>query len=282
MSVIVTARVWKHSRHRGTIKLLLLALADFANDAGVCWPGAAKLAECINENERYTRLLIKKLIETEDLIAVPGGGRGHTTTYGVATGMSDRQRQHLNSVLQNTVTKNTDNEETVISGDENSVLPCQETVYYSSEGEAPNSAPQSVKQAQFSEVIRHVDPSVDPSIASRIASRAPPTGDHPRLMAAYQEALGYKIPNGAKEATAAKKILAAGYTVDQALDVYQTLKAGYWQDKHLSLHKVYEEIGAQCAAPKAGTNGTYPNGRATTDRRPPIAVRRTRQRLDGG
>jgi hypothetical protein len=93
------------------------------------------------------------------------------------------------------------------------------------------------------------------------ASRAPPSGDHSRLMAAYQEVLGYKIPNGPKEALAAKKILAAGYTVEQVSDVYQTLKAGYWADKHLSLHKVYEELGAVLNAPKAYSNGTHQNSR---------------------
>lgn len=94
------------------------------------------------------------------------------------------------------------------------------------------------------------------------AKRAPPTGDHQRLLAAYQEALGYKIPNGGKEGPAAKKILAAGYTVEQTIGVYQQLKTGFWADKHLSLHKVYEELGAVLSAPKGYRNGTHQNGRS--------------------
>lgn len=93
------------------------------------------------------------------------------------------------------------------------------------------------------------------------AKRAPPMGDHQRLLAAYQDALGYKIPNGGKEGPAAKKILDAGYSVEQAIEVYQTLKAGFWADKHLSLHKVYEELGAVLSAPKVYRNGTHQSKR---------------------
>lgn len=112
------------------------------------------------------------------------------------------------------------------------------------------------------------------------ASRAPPPSDHQHLLAAYQEALGYRIPNGGKEGAAAKKILADGYTLDQVISVYRQLKSGYWADKHLSLHKVYEELGATYRAPKVTTNGTHPNGRSYTDKRPDLATRRSRKRLD--
>lgn len=93
-------------------------------------------------------------------------------------------------------------------------------------------------------------------------SREQPPGDHPELMAAYQEALGYPIPNGPKEASAAKKILAAGYTVAQTITAYHDLKAGFWSDKHLSLHKVYEELGALLNAPRSPPHRRNGNGRA--------------------
>jgi hypothetical protein len=280
MSYKVAARVWEHSQHRGTTKLLLLAFAEFASDNGICWPSAATLATRINETERYTRILIKELVSSGDLVAVPGGGRGKTTRYGVMTGLPKKERDRLNTVLQNSVLQNSDHDKTVISGDENSVLQCQETVISGDERQSSFTALAQPKTAQIANDNRHIEPSLEPSLETLRASRAPPMGKHQQLMAAYQEALGYKIPNAAKEAPAAKKILAAGYTVEQVLDVYQRLKTGFWSDKHLSLHKVYEEIGAQLAAPKAGTNGTHqPKGHSNSQRRRNGHIP---ERLDGG
>jgi hypothetical protein len=38
MSIKVMSQVWEHSTRKGTRLLLLLALADFANDEGICYP----------------------------------------------------------------------------------------------------------------------------------------------------------------------------------------------------------------------------------------------------
>lgn len=85
--------------------------------------------------------------------------------------------------------------------------------------------------------------------------RAPPS-PHQQLMKAYQETLGYKIPNAPKEAAAAKRILDAGYTPEQAIEVYCSLKAqNFYSQKHLSLHTVYEQLGAVLNG-KAQRNGT--------------------------
>ena len=68
---------------------------------------------------------------------------------------------------------------------------------------------------------------------------------HQQLMAAYQDALGYPIPNGAQEGKAAKKILNAGYTIQQVIDCYQSMKKdSFWQGKHLSLVSVHKQLGA--------------------------------------
>ena len=155
MSIHVSKRVWKHANHRGTAKLLLLAFAEYANEAGVCWPGAATLARDLNETERYTRILIRQLIDSGDLLARQGGGRGKKTVYGVAVGLSDPQREKLNSVLENTVLQytvspeNSDLQNTDLSENsaleyrvspENSDLWCTETVISGDGDEVPNSA----------------------------------------------------------------------------------------------------------------------------------------------
>jgi hypothetical protein len=45
MSVGMLSRVWKHSKARFGDRLVLLAIADFANDAGEAWPSVETLAK---------------------------------------------------------------------------------------------------------------------------------------------------------------------------------------------------------------------------------------------
>ncbi len=94
--------------------------------------------------------------------------------------------------------------------------------------------------------------------------RTPPAvqSDHQKLMELYASALpDHRIPNGKQEGSAAKAILAAGYTPDQAIQVYEYLKRrDFWADQHLSLQTVNKQMGAVIAAIKNNKNG-YTNGK---------------------
>lgn len=92
--------------------------------------------------------------------------------------------------------------------------------------------------------------------------RAPPS-DHQKLMGLYAEALpDNRIPNGKQEGQAAKAILQAGYTPEEAMRVYQYLKRrDFWVDQHLSLQSVNKNMGAVLAALKRDANG--PRGNQT-------------------
>lgn len=80
--------------------------------------------------------------------------------------------------------------------------------------------------------------------------------DHQRLMRLYQDALGYGIPHGAKEGKGAKKILQAGHSPEEAIACYNWLKArDFWQNKHLSLQSVHEQIGPWKAIGQPSPNG---------------------------
>lgn len=64
-------------------KLLLLAIADHANDDGFgAYPGQGRLAEKAGCSERHVRRLLT-ILENSDLLEVvqQGDGRGHTTHY---------------------------------------------------------------------------------------------------------------------------------------------------------------------------------------------------------
>lgn len=179
MSIKVATRVWEHSKLRGTQKLVLLALADFANDAGLCWPSTATLAGRVGESERYTREIIAQLVASGDLIRRAGGGRGKVSRYGVATGLDSQQREKLNHALQNSVSENTDTEtpapETLHSGDGNPALQCHETLHYSDGDEGANSAVGSPETPRSAGGIRHIDPSENQKSTAPAAADAAPS-----------------------------------------------------------------------------------------------------------
>jgi hypothetical protein len=82
MSVKFMARVWAHSRRKDGELLVMLALADFANDAGECWPSIPVLAQKARLTERQTRRVLKKLEEAGEIRKAPSnGGRNRRNHY---------------------------------------------------------------------------------------------------------------------------------------------------------------------------------------------------------
>ncbi len=68
--------VWDQSTQSGNSLLLLLALADYANDSGVCWPSVETLANKARVSDRTVQRMIQKLIADNELeIVEQGGGR---------------------------------------------------------------------------------------------------------------------------------------------------------------------------------------------------------------
>ena len=61
MSVAMLSRVWRQSKTRGGPLLVLLAIADFANDAGQAWPSVKTLAAKSRLSERETRYILRRL-----------------------------------------------------------------------------------------------------------------------------------------------------------------------------------------------------------------------------
>lgn len=67
MSVHETSRVWKTSQHKGGALLLMLAIADNANDWGYAFPGIEYLSQKTRMSERQVRRLIELAEETGEL-----------------------------------------------------------------------------------------------------------------------------------------------------------------------------------------------------------------------
>ena len=66
------------------------------------------------------------------------------------------------------------------------------------------------------------------------------------FLTVYEKQLGYKMPAPGREAAGAKRILDAGFTVDEAMLCYRYLKKQSWRDPalHLSLTYVASNIAA--------------------------------------
>lgn len=85
MSVKIMARVWAQSTRKDGELLVLLALADFANDAGECWPSIPILAEKARLTERQVRRVLDKLEEIGEIRRIrSSGGRNKRTRYSIA------------------------------------------------------------------------------------------------------------------------------------------------------------------------------------------------------
>lgn len=69
MSIFVTSQVWRNAPVEGSALLVLLALADFADDEGVCWPAIGTIADKARISERSAQRSIRKMAE-EGLIEI--------------------------------------------------------------------------------------------------------------------------------------------------------------------------------------------------------------------
>jgi hypothetical protein len=83
------AWVWETSPSEGTALLVELALADYADDAGACWPAMGSIAKKARSTERYAREVIRRMAADGRLDIEEQRGRNHTNRYrflGVKTG----------------------------------------------------------------------------------------------------------------------------------------------------------------------------------------------------
>ena len=89
MSVKIMTRVWEYSGQGASELLLLLAIADNADDDGYCWPGGEYLANKVRMSYRSVMRLIQSLEETKELYC--DHNRRNGNRYLVIVGMNDEQ-----------------------------------------------------------------------------------------------------------------------------------------------------------------------------------------------
>lgn len=81
MSIRIMAKVWENGPSSQSERFVLLALADYANDAGECWPSIHGVAEKCCMSERGVRKIVRRLEESGWLETAVGGGRKGCNQY---------------------------------------------------------------------------------------------------------------------------------------------------------------------------------------------------------
>ena len=87
MSIKVLAQVWEHSDQSGGALLVLLAIADFADDAGRAWPSVKTLAKKARLSTRQTQSVIRDMENAGELRVESSTGPHGTNTYNVRVGV---------------------------------------------------------------------------------------------------------------------------------------------------------------------------------------------------
>ena len=67
MSIAVMSRVWSDSQHAGSTLLMLLAIADFADDDGQAYPAVQKLADKCRMSKRNAQDRLRELADSGEL-----------------------------------------------------------------------------------------------------------------------------------------------------------------------------------------------------------------------
>ena len=76
MSYKIQDRVWESAKHKGDAMMVLLALASYANNEGVCFPAQDTLAKRARVSRRGLQYILRRLVEAGDVEIVQAGGSG--------------------------------------------------------------------------------------------------------------------------------------------------------------------------------------------------------------
>lgn len=81
MSIDLMAWVWRSGPENQAQMLVLLALADAANERGYCWPAVATIARKARMSERNARRILRDLEDAGWIAVNYERGRNHTNGY---------------------------------------------------------------------------------------------------------------------------------------------------------------------------------------------------------
>lgn len=80
MSIKVMSWVWDHSPYRDDALLIHLALADWANDEGICWPKQAAIAQKARCSVEHVRR-VTKTMQSDGYLEILSVSRGPGSSH---------------------------------------------------------------------------------------------------------------------------------------------------------------------------------------------------------
>lgn len=83
MSIKVLSYVWERSHQKGSHLLLLLAIADYADDAGFAYPSVPRLARKSRMTDRNVQYALNRLVHSGEIAYQPHAGPNGTHLYQV-------------------------------------------------------------------------------------------------------------------------------------------------------------------------------------------------------
>ena len=98
MSIRIMAQVFDAGPTDKSERLVMLALADFCNDEGECWPAVASIARKAAMTERGARKILRRLEESGWLKTDVGNGRGGCSQYRISLPENPEPRSPRNPV----------------------------------------------------------------------------------------------------------------------------------------------------------------------------------------
>ena len=93
MSIKIMTKVWDESTKKGSTLLLLLAIADHADDNGFCWPGIARLAHKIRMSPQSVMRKVQELERDGELAVVRQ--QGEHNWYVIRIRLTDAEVQEI-------------------------------------------------------------------------------------------------------------------------------------------------------------------------------------------
>jgi DnaD/phage-associated family protein len=92
MSIEVMTRVWANSKQKGSALLLMVSIADYANEKGVAYPSIETLARKVRMSERNVQLLLRKLEEAGELDIKANAGPAGCNLYRIVLDEDDARK----------------------------------------------------------------------------------------------------------------------------------------------------------------------------------------------
>lgn len=183
MSVRAMAWAWEQELPEGE-KLLLMAVADHADDSGICWPGQENLGKKIGRSERTVRRRLTKL-EMLGLIArkprynADGNRTSDQIILSITTGQLDR-RSTLPPVK-------------AVSGEPSGVLPTTHGSTSSGNGTTPRISTTGARKAKTGHKGKGGDNDRPSVKVDRLVVTDEEWDASTRILAAFNEAVGTKF-----------------------------------------------------------------------------------------